>query len=111
MELASCTLYDVIHEDIAPPGTGYRVRTSQARGNGVGGGSNELSVGWKLSAIYDIAKAVRYLHTNGILHRDIKPKNCLVSLETNRFGYATIKLGDFGLAKSAVLIESYYLLT
>ena len=86
-----------------------RERASIGKGDcGLRSGATELSLGWKLSAIYDLSKAVRYLHANGILHRDIKPKNCLVSAEINRLGYASVKLGDFGLAKSAVHRDIFY---
>ena len=37
---------------------------------------------------------LEYLHTNWILHRDLKPNNLLV----NRRGI--LKIGDFGLAKA-----------
>ena len=84
-----------------------RERASIGKGD-CGSGATELSLGWKLSAIYDLSKAVRYLHANGILHRDIKPKNCLISAEINRLGYASVKLGDFGLAKSAVNRDIFY---
>jgi serine/threonine protein kinase len=39
--------------------------------------------------IYQVAKALQYIHSKDVIHRDIKPENLL-----NSFG--TIKLSDFG---------------
>jgi TolB-like protein/tRNA A-37 threonylcarbamoyl transferase component Bud32/tetratricopeptide (TPR) repeat protein len=53
----------------------------------------ELSLADKLALMIQIAEAVRYAHSAGVLHRDLKPENILVSSA----GY--VKLVDFGLAK------------
>jgi len=44
--------------------------------------------------IYQMAKALKYLHTGFIIHRDLKPSNVLVNSN------CTIKLCDFGLVRS-----------
>ena len=44
--------------------------------------------------IYQIAKALKYLHSAELLHRDIKPSNILIDVECR------VKLCDFGLVRS-----------
>ena len=53
----------------------------------------------KVKILSDCAKGLQYLHSNGILHRDIKPDNFLVlSLDDNVVINA--KLTDFGSARN-----------
>ncbi|XP_026215329.1 serine/threonine-protein kinase DCLK2a isoform X3 [Anabas testudineus] len=46
--------------------------------------------------IYNLAGALKYLHSMNIVHRDIKPENLLVFEYPD--GTKSLKLGDFGLA-------------
>ena len=49
-----------------------------------------------LTIWYNTLCAVRYLHSTGIMHRDIKPGNILVNED------CVIKICDFGLAREVV---------
>uniref|UniRef100_A0A4W3I942 Serine/threonine-protein kinase DCLK2 n=1 Tax=Callorhinchus milii TaxID=7868 RepID=A0A4W3I942_CALMI len=46
--------------------------------------------------VYNLASALKYLHSLNIVHRDIKPENLLVCEYED--GTKSLKLGDFGLA-------------
>ncbi len=58
----------------------------------------KLSIALKLTILSEIAKALQFLHANGVIHRDIKPQNVLVfSLEER--APVHIKLTDFGTSR------------
>ena len=56
-------------------------------------GAGPLSGGEIVSILRDVARALAYAHARGIVHRDIKPDNVLLSA-----GSATVT--DFGIAKA-----------
>lgn len=47
--------------------------------------------------MYQLARALLFVHQNDILHRDVKPENILINPETHE-----LKLADFGSAKRIV---------
>ena len=55
--------------------------------------SGELPVGESLRILRDVADALEYAHSHGVVHRDIKPENILVS------GHHAL-VTDFGVAKA-----------
>ncbi|HJQ20731.1 MAG TPA: serine/threonine-protein kinase [Gemmatimonadaceae bacterium] len=59
----------------------------------------ELSVRAALSILRDVARALEYAHAHGVIHRDIKPDNVLLSAD-----YAMVT--DFGVAKALLAARS-----
>ncbi len=56
--------------------------------------SNGLDQGIIKEYIYQLCKAVNYVHNLDLIHRDIKPENILIKNDTN------VKLCDFGFCRS-----------
>ena len=59
--------------------------------------SNSLSTRERLSLFLQVCNAVQHAHTKGVIHRDLKPTNVLVTLAD---GVAVPKVIDFGVAKA-----------
>ncbi|CAE6075769.1 unnamed protein product [Arabidopsis arenosa] len=53
-----------------------------------------LDLKTSLSFALDISRAMEFLHSKGIIHRDLNPRNVLVTGDMHR-----VKLADFGLAR------------
>lgn len=49
--------------------------------------------------IYQLLKAMKYMHSGDLLHRDIKPSNLLLNSE------CLLKVADFGLARSVASVQ------
>jgi serine/threonine protein kinase/WD40 repeat protein len=56
-----------------------------------------LSVPERLELFSQVCHAVQHAHTKGVIHRDIKPRNVLVSTHD---GKPLVKVIDFGIAKA-----------
>jgi eukaryotic-like serine/threonine-protein kinase len=59
--------------------------------------ANRLSTRERLELFVQVCNAVQHAHTKGVIHRDLKPTNVLVTLAD---GAAVPKVIDFGVAKA-----------
>jgi len=51
------------------------------------------------SILWQTLDAVAHLHSNGVMHRDLKPDNILITAGNARDDPGQVKLADFGLAR------------
>jgi len=69
--MALGSLYDLIHNDLIP----------------------DIPIQLKVKIIYQAAKGMHFLHSSGIVHRDLKSLNLLLDSKWN------VKVSDFGLTR------------
>src|SRR5665811_750817 len=85
MEMASTTLLQYV------VGTSTKLRTLDiSKVNDVG---TQADMDEKTILLYQVCKGTKFLHSNNILHLDIKPENILIFVQN---GVSTAKLSDFG---------------
>ncbi len=53
-----------------------------------------------LDVVIQVARALGHAHSNGLIHRDVKPKNIMINSE------GIVKLADMGLARETTDIEA-----
>jgi serine/threonine protein kinase/WD40 repeat protein len=58
---------------------------------------NQLTTGERLNLFIKVCQAIQHAHQKGIIHRDVKPSNILVTLHD---GVPVPKVIDFGIAKA-----------
>ena len=58
---------------------------------------NSLTIRQRLELFAAVCQAIQHAHTKGIIHRDVKPTNVLV---TRQDGQPVVKVIDFGIAKA-----------
>ena len=61
------------------------------------GDANKLSVRQRLELFVQVCQAVQHAHSKGVIHRDLKPTNVLVTMAD---GVPVPKVIDFGIAKA-----------
>ena len=58
---------------------------------------NQLTIPERLELFSQVCHAIQHAHQKGVIHRDIKPRNVLVSTQDGR---SVAKVIDFGIAKA-----------
>ncbi|XP_060116927.1 eukaryotic translation initiation factor 2-alpha kinase 1 [Heteronotia binoei] len=61
-----------------------------------------VDVNWTLKIFQELLEGVYYIHSMGVLHRDIKPRNIFLHGPDHH-----VKIGDFGLACKDIIQETH----
>ncbi|NXG59969.1 E2AK1 kinase, partial [Hemiprocne comata] len=59
-----------------------------------------VDVSWTMKIFQELLEGVCYIHSMGVMHRDIKPRNIFLYGSDHR-----VKIGDFGLACKDLLLD------
>jgi serine/threonine protein kinase len=65
-------------------------------------GGEEMDMHYALKLFLNVAKGVKYVHSQGLIHRDLKPNNCFLD------DSGIVKVGDFGLSRETNQDETEY---
>lgn len=74
-------------------------------------GNRLKSIEDKIKVVTDVATALSFLHSNNVIHRDVKPENVLLNFDKSNalVGYA--KLSDFGCSRRVHINQTTMLLS
>ncbi len=88
------TIFDVgEEEETHEPYIVMEFVTGQPLNRFLSGSNRRLPLGPALQITQEIAEALNYAHSQGVIHRDVKPANILITLDGHP------KIADFGIAK------------
>jgi serine/threonine protein kinase len=65
------------------------------RGPSAGGVDGGVDIPYALDLFLQIAQGVKHVHSQGLIHRDLKPNNCFID------DAGVVKVGDFGLSRES----------
>jgi serine/threonine protein kinase len=67
-----------------------------------------LTVRQRVGVMLDVGRGLEFLHSRGVVHRDVKPQNILITDETR--GPLVAKVSDFGLSRTLHSVSWFLLI-